>query len=181
MLVAGVVGVAMGTWMLTSTRSTPTLDVVDGRTATLPEGGFLHDNVPVYSDEPTTASSWMETSCRLVGEESPTAVDDLFFVTGDEVTVDGRTWYPLVEVSLDGQTHRLKCSGVPDSATLAVGEPRAFSSWTSTMAPVLIIFGGFMTLFGAAALLVAVLLGRSASPPRSAGWQAGTSPKGGMG
>ena len=180
-VIAGLLGAAVGTWMLTSARSTPDLTVVDGSTATLPKGGFLRGNVPVYADEPTTAASWTEASCRLVGEESPTAVDDLFFATGDEVSVDGRTWYPLVEVSLDDDTHRLTCAGVPDSATMAVGEPRAFSSWTSTVAPVIIVFGGFMVLFGAAAVLVAVLLGRSASTPRPAGWQSGTSPKGGMG
>ncbi len=168
-LIAGLIGMAAGAWMLTSTLSTPDLEVADGRTATLPKGGFLRDTVPVYADEPTTASSWMETSCRLVGADSLTAVDDTFFALGDEVTVDGRTWYPLVEVSLDDDRHRLRCSGLPDSASLAVGEPRAFSSWTTPVAPGIIAFGGFMVLFGAAAVGVAAALGRSASTRRPSG------------
>jgi len=172
-LIAGVLALAAGAWMLVEARSAPELTVAGGQVVTIPQGGLLRDSVPVYADV-DVAGLDTDPGCRLTGQAAGDTlrIDDLFFATGEEVTVEGRTWYPLVEVSLADDGPGMECPGLPDSATVAVGEPRTFGSSIGFVTPSVLVAGPLFILLGLGGAVVGVLLLRDAPRTASARWQA---------
>lgn len=174
-LIAGVLALAAGAWMLVEIRSAPELTVAGGQVVTIPQGGFLRDSVPVYADaDVDVADLDTDPGCRLTGQAAGDTlrIDDLFFATGEDVTVEGRTWYPLVEVSLADDRPGMECPGLPDSATVAVGEPRTFDSSIGFVTPSVLVAGPLFILLGLGGALVGVLLLRDAPRTASTRWQA---------
>lgn len=153
MLIGGVASILVGVMALSAGQQGPELTVVSGPSVDIPEAsGLFGGTVTVYTSSrmdsgPTTLG------CQLVEADGDiaqsTRMSSFTSVLGDQVSVDGVTWYPFTEVDLASSTATLDCPG-STLTSAATSTPSTFGGLSTGVGVfafgtglLLLVLGGF--------------------------------------